>query len=103
MIETFYDTTVQVTRESAPTPTSNNSIVTVGDVLGVFRPVEEEDKVYLGNNIAQASCFICDKDSDILISDNLTVGSDTYSVKGLSKYVDLEDDTDSYLKAIVSI
>lgn len=101
VIETFYDTTVTITRGSTSTPTSGDSITTIGTVIGVFRPVSDKADLYIENNTGNEFDFFCDEPTDIEVGDDL-ISTETYNVLGVSVYEDLEDDTESYLKARVS-
>lgn len=100
MIETFYDTTVNCIRRTTNSPTASDAVTTIGSYLGVFRATSEEDREFLENNLGQGYCFITDENNDIKVSDQLVDGDDTYNVKGVVSYEDLEDGEDSYLKAV---
>lgn len=97
-IETFYDTTVTVSRVSSFNPTGSTVTASTGTVLGTLAMETEPEQLYFTNDIGKEFDFYCDEDSDILIGDALLTGTKEYDVRALSDYKDREDDSESHLK-----
>jgi hypothetical protein len=98
VIETFYDTTVTVSRVSSISPTGSDVVSAVGTVLGTLAIETEPEQLYFTNDIGKEFDFYCNDTEDILIGDTLTTGGKSYNVKALSDYTDRQGDIESHLK-----
>lgn len=97
MIETFYDTSFTVLRNQSGTATSSDATITAATSTGVLRPVDQEASVSVGNDYGKAFALVCDDGVDVKARDQIVIAGKTYTVQGVGKYADLEDDTDSHL------
>lgn len=80
-----YESIASVTRLSAYSG-SKSTYATVGDVEGNFEPISPSMEAIAEGAISQSYQFICDIDSDIRANDRLTIDSEVYGVKGVSKF-----------------
>lgn len=96
IIQTFYNQTVMNTRDITSTPTSSDVTVTVSSFPCVIRPVSDVSKLFVESNIGKEYEMVCDDTEDVLVGDSIH-GDRTYETIGVSKYQDLEDDSESHL------
>lgn len=96
MIETFYNQTVTQLRRSTPSPTASDSITTVSSFSCLIRPVTDLSKLYIASNSGKEYDLVCNGLQTIRVGDQI-VEDKNYSVLGVSKYTDLENDVDSHL------
>lgn len=99
MIETFYNENFTVYSNSTSSYTAADSVTTGSTFTGLLRPVTEVARLFVESNLGKEFDLICDDSVSISVANNVT-SNDTfvnYNVLGVSKYVDLEDDTDSHL------
>lgn len=101
MIESFYNSTATNTRRSTASPTGGDTTTTISSFSGLLRPITDVTKLFVANNIGKEFDYVCDDSVDINVGDDLYT-NDSYfsgikfSVIGVSKFKDLEDNTDSY-------
>lgn len=96
VIETFYNQTATNYRDTTATPTSTDTITTVSSFSCVVRPVADKSKLFVESNIGKEYVLICDSTNDVTVGDTV-IGDKSYEVIGVSKYEDLEDDSESHL------
>lgn len=104
-INTFYNIKFSVSRYTANTGSDSrtSSYVTQSSGNdGVVFPLDEEGQVYGEFNYSKDKKLYCDEDISIKVADRVTIDGAEYSVKAVTKYVDLEDNTDSFLKVFLA-
>lgn len=104
-INTFYNTTFSVSRYVANTGSdarTSSYVVQSSGNDGVTFPLDEEAQTYGDFNYSKDKKLYCDEDIDVKVSDKITIDGAEYSVKAVTKYIDLEDDTDSFSKIFIS-
>lgn len=107
-IETFYNTNIDVYRQTTASPTATDSIGIVSTFMGVIRPIAETSKLFFESNIGKEYDLVCDSTSDVLVGDTiiglneLTNVTTTYTAIGVSTYQDLLDNSDSYINVRIT-
>lgn len=102
IIETFFNTTATNTRKNTGSPTSSDTVVTVGSFAGVLRPVTEVAKLFVENNIGNEFDFVAATGTNVAVGDYLHIGGNQYGVLGVATFEDLEDYADGYINIRVA-
>lgn len=95
-IETFYNATATFVRRTTATPTSSDTVVTVGSFAGLLRPVTVVAKLFFANNIGREFDYVTTVSAPIKVGDDMYINGTKYDVLGIPAFEDLEDGTDGY-------
>lgn len=57
-----------------------------GTVEGYLEPLDSDTNVVTGPLMGQAFRFVCDGDSDVLVTDKMSIDSVSYTVRGTRVY-----------------
>lgn len=104
-IESFHNIEFSVSRYIANTGSDSRTssyITQSSGNTGVVFPLDREAQVYGEFNYTKDKKLYCDEDTNIKVADRITIDGAEYSVKAVTKYVDLEDDTESFLKVFLA-
>ena len=97
VLATFYDTVFTILRRSTTTDTAQDTVITAGSGIGLFRPVTDKAQLFVSTNWGKEFDLLCDDSVDIQETDEVVVGTNLYTIAGVSNYKDLQDDSDSHL------
>lgn len=103
VIESLYNVTFDVKRSSLVSGSRQSKFETISSgSRGVFRPVEDKEKLYNEGSMGKEFNLFCDSMVDIQANDNLEIDSITYGVIGIQLFQDLVGGNETHKEIRVS-